>query len=130
MMDLADHEGTSMRSFVLSLLIALTISPAFAGEVDVVDAQAVKAGDGSYRFDVTLRHADEGWEHYADAWDVVAPDGKILATRVLYHPHVDEQPFTRSLSGVQIPAGTTHVTIRGHDKVHGYGGTELSLTLR
>jgi hypothetical protein len=130
MMNLTDNEGTGMRSFVLSLLIALTTSPAFAGEVDVVDAQATKAADGSYRFDVTLRHADEGWEHYADAWDILAPDGTVLATRVLYHPHVDEQPFTRSLSGVEIPAGMAHVTIRGHDKVHGYGGSELTLSLR
>ena len=115
---------------VIALLALFATSAAFAGEVDVVDARAVKAADGSYRFDVTLRHADEGWEHYADAWDVVGPDGTVLATRVLYHPHVDEQPFTRSLSGVQVPAGVTHVTIRGHDKVHGYGGTELTLSLR
>ncbi len=119
-----------MRMIIALLALLVSVGPAFAGEVDVVDARAVKAGDGSYRFDVTLRHADEGWEHYADAWDVVGPDGAVLATRVLYHPHVDEQPFTRSLSGVQIPVGVTHVTIRGHDKVHGYGGAELTLSLR
>ena len=115
---------------VIALLALSVSSAAFAGEVDVVDARAEKAADGSYRFDVALRHADEGWEHYADAWDVLAPDGTVLATRVLGHPHVDEQPFTRSLSGVAIPAGVTRVTIRGHDKVHGHGGAELALSLR
>jgi hypothetical protein len=115
---------------VIALLALSVSSVAFAGEVDVVDARASKAADGSYSFDVTLRHADEGWEHYADAWEVVAPDGTVLATRVLYHPHVDEQPFTRSLSGVKIPDGVTHVTIRGHDKVHAYGGIELVLDLK
>ena len=37
-----------------------------------------------------------GWEHYANKWDVVGPDDTILGTRVLLHPHVNEQPFTRS----------------------------------
>lgn len=115
---------------VIALLVLSASSAAFAGEVEVVDARAVEDGDGIYRFDVTLRHADEGWEHYADAWDVIGPDGTVLATRVLYHPHVDEQPFTRSLSGVEVPANVTHVTIRGHDKIHGYGGAELTLSLR
>jgi hypothetical protein len=103
---------------------------AFAGEVDVVVARATPSGDGTWRFDVTLRHADEGWDHYADAWDVLAPDGSVLGTRVLYHPHVAEQPFTRSLSGVRISEEVTTVTIRGHDKVHGYGGKTLTVTLR
>jgi len=116
----------------IELLAVYLLIPAvaFAGEVDVVDARAIRAADGSYGFDVTLRHEDEGWDHYADAWDVVAPDGTVLGTRVLYHPHVDEQPFTRSLSGVEIPAGVSEVIIRGHDKMHEYGGKEFLLQLR
>ena len=120
-----------MRMAVLMLLaVVAPMGRAWAGEVDVVDARATRAADGSYGFDVTLRHEDEGWDHYADAWDVVAPDGTVLATRVLYHPHVDEQPFMRSLSDVKIPAGVSEVTIRGHDKVHEYGGKEFLLQLR
>lgn len=119
-----------MRTSLLAICIAFCPSFALAGEVDVVDAEATKAGDGNWRFDVTLRHADEGWDHYADAWDVLAQDGSILGTRTLYHPHVEEQPFTRSLSGVAIPDGVDEVTIRGHDKVHGYGGKEFVLKLR
>lgn len=119
-----------MRALFVALAFMGAAGLAAAGEVDVVDARARKAADGTYGFDVTLRHADEGWEHYADAWDVVGPDGTVLATRVLYHPHVDEQPFTRSLSGVRIPDAVTRVTVRGHDKVHGQGGTEFTLGLR
>lgn len=118
-----------MRIELLAVCL-LVPAAAWAGEVDVVDARAARAADGSYGFDVTLRHGDEGWDHYADAWDVVAPDGTVLGTRVLYHPHVDEQPFTRSLSGVAVPAGVSEVTIRGHDKVHEYGGKEFLLQLR
>ena len=118
-----------MRMAILALALLVLPGPALAGEVAVVAAKATGTADGSYRFDVTLRHADEGWDHYADAWDVLAPDGTVLGTRVLYHPHVDEQPFTRSLSGVRVPAGVTEVTIRAHDKVHEYGGKELTVKL-
>ncbi len=99
-----------------------------AGEADVVGARAARAGD-TYSFDVTVRHADAGWDHYADRWDVVAPDGSVLGTRVLLHPHDTEQPFTRSLGGVRVPAGIAFVILRAHDKVHGYGGAELRVDL-
>ncbi len=103
--------------------------PARAGEADVLAVAVARERAGVYRFDVTVRHADEGWEHYADAWDVVAPDGAVLATRVLYHPHVGEQPFTRSLSGVAVPGDLGRVSLRAHDKVHGYGGAEFTVDL-
>ena len=112
------------------LLIGLLFFPiiAVAGEADIVKVTVSRQGD-SYRFDVTVAHADERWQHYADGWDVVAPDGQIIATRVLYHPHVNEQPFTRSLSGVVIDSGINSVTIRAHDLVHGYGGKEMQVKL-
>jgi hypothetical protein len=102
---------------------------ASAGPADVVDVQVTREAGGTYHFDVTVRHADEGWEHYADRWEIVGPDGRILATRPLRHPHVDEQPFTRDLSGVKIPDGITRVTVRAHDSRHGFGGKELSVQL-
>ena len=76
-----------------------------------------------YRFDVTLSHADEGWDHYANQWQVLTADGVLLGTRTLAHPHVDEQPFTRSLSGVKVPKnlGITQVLVRPRDSVHGEG---------
>jgi hypothetical protein len=102
---------------------------ALAGEADVVAVQALPEGGGRWRFNVTVAHADEGWDHYADKWDVVAPDGSLLGTRVLLHPHESEQPFTRSLGGVAIPEGIETVTLRAHDSVHGYGGAELTVEL-
>ena len=93
-------------------------------------ARLVRSGAASvWRFEVTLRHADAGWNHYSDSWEILAPDGKLLGRRVLLHPHVGEQPFTRSLVGVQIPAAITKVRLRGHDKRHGYGGKELVIEL-
>lgn len=118
-----------IERWALACFVTLAAVPALAGEADVVDARAAKAGDG-WRFDVTVRHADEGWDHYADAWRVVGPDGTVLGTRTLYHPHVNEQPFTRSLSGVAVPAGVTSVTIEAHDSVHGWGGKTVNLLLK
>ncbi|MCH7555139.1 MAG: hypothetical protein IIC08_03985 [Proteobacteria bacterium] len=103
--------------------------PARAGEVDVVDVVVRQSAAGVYRFDVTLRHADSGWDHYADAWEIRDGDGAVLATRVLVHPHVDEQPFTRSLGGVRLPDSLKAVTIAGHDSEHGYGGMEMTVDL-
>lgn len=122
-------QKTVTISFLVSLLLFVLAAPAFAGEVDVVAAKATPTAGGTYRFDVTLRHADTGWDHYADAWQVLAPDGRVIATRKLLHPHVEEQPFTRSLGGVKIPDGLDRVRIRGHDKVDGYGGKEMTLML-
>jgi hypothetical protein len=84
---------------------------AIAGMADIIEVRANPQADGTYSFSVTVRHDDTGWDHYADAWQVVGPDGAVLGTRVLLHPHVNEQPFTRSLGGVAIPAGVRRVTI-------------------
>lgn len=100
-----------------------------SGEADVLNVAVTPEGPGVYRFDVTIRHADEGWDHYADRFEVVAPDGTVLGTRTLFHPHVNEQPFTRSLSGVAVPEGISRVSVRAHDSVHKGGGGEIMVDL-
>jgi len=116
-------------SLALALSLACAAGAAIAGEADVVGVEVSKESAGTYRFDVTVAHGDEGWDHYADAWDIVAPDDTVLGTRVLLHPHETEQPFTRSLNGVTIPDGITEVTLRAKDSVHEYGGEEVTVTL-
>lgn len=106
---------------LLTLGIALAVGPVVAGEAEIVALEAVPEATGSWRFSVTVRHADAGWDHYADAWQVLGPDGTILGERTLLHPHDDEQPFTRSLQGVAIPDDVTTVEVRAHDNVHGWG---------
>ena len=59
-----------------------------ADPVEVVDVTATKQGD-SWRFDVTLHHPDTGWDHYADAWEVLDVAGNSLGIRELAHPHVN-----------------------------------------
>lgn len=118
-----------MHNWILLLLLATASIGATAGEVRIVDASAQATGAGMYRISVTLEHADSGWDHYADRWEVASPDGTLLGTRILYHPHVNEQPFTRSLGGISIPDSTTQVLIRARDKLHGYTTTPFPLEL-
>lgn len=111
--------------FALIVLTGFVPTLALAGEADVVGVKVSQSGPGVYRFDVSVAHDDEGWDHYANKWDIVALDGTVLGTRVLLHPHVGERPFTRSLGGVEIPADMQQVSVRAHDLVHGYGGAEI-----
>jgi hypothetical protein len=106
------------------------------GNADVLHVKAEQTGDRTWTFFVTVQHPDTGWEDYADGWDVVTPDGQVLKpdpdgpfTRELLHPHVDEQPFTRSQAGIVIPEDVTQVRVRAHDLVDGYGGREVVVDL-
>ncbi len=120
----------NLNSFVFLSLSALLFStPVWAGEADVVDVAVQSSSDGVFHFDVTVRHADEGWKHYADAFEIVGPGGSVLGTRVLLHPHETEQPFTRSLGGVRVPVGVRAVDVRARDKLHGLGGKILHVML-
>jgi hypothetical protein len=109
-------------------MLLTTAGQVFAGEVEIVNATARQHGD-NWTVSVTLRHADEGWDHYANRWQVFGPDGALLGSRVLVHPHVDEQPFTRSLSGIAIPADVNRVTIKASDTVHGVSSQTFDLEL-
>ncbi|MEO0389547.1 MAG: hypothetical protein AAF218_01265 [Pseudomonadota bacterium] len=113
-----------MKRFALVLLAA----PAFAGEPTIDAVTATRAGD-TWRFDVTISHPDTGWDHYADGWRVLDMSGAELGLRVLHHPHVDEQPFTRSLGGVRIPDGTEQVQIQTRDNSHGWSASTTIVTL-
>ncbi len=114
---------------VLGVLSAGISISASGGKADVLSVRVSCDKARVCRFAVTVQHADNGWEHYADRWDVVAPDGTVLATRVLAHPHDHEQPFTRSLGKVSVPADVAEVIIRARDSKHGYGGKERRVTI-
>jgi peroxiredoxin len=95
-----------------AVVFAFASASAHAGEADVIAATAKRNADGTYRIDATIKSRDTGWDYYAERFEVLTQDGKILATRVLAHPHEDEQPFTRELDNVKIPAGVTEIKVR------------------
>jgi hypothetical protein len=105
-------------------------------DADVRFVQAKRDSDGTWTFLVTVAHPDQGWSDYVDGWDVVLPDEKVVRpdpssqfTRLLRHPHVDEQPFARAQRGIRIPEGTRTVTVRAHDGVAGWGGSVVTVDL-
>lgn len=111
---------------LLSLVANLSLA---AGNADVLEVTTRSTGPDEWYFNVTVQHPDTGWEDYADGWDVVLPDGTVVKpsesemfTRTLWHPHVNEQPFTRSQGGIRTPSGVKQVTVRAHDKRDGFGG--------
>lgn len=118
------YRFVSLTSFLLFQSIVL------AGEADVIEVEAICDNDSSCDFNVTVRHADDGWEHHANRWEVRTPDGKRLAVRELAHPHDNEQPFTRSLTDVQIPDDVDEVVVRARDSRHGYGGEEITVRIK
>jgi hypothetical protein len=111
------------------VLTALTGGvPAVAGDADVIHVD-ISRQDGWYDLDVTIRSKDTGWERYADRIEALAPDGTVLGTRVLDHPHEDEQPFTRDLYQLRVPSGISRITVRAHFKPTGFDGATMTVPL-
>lgn len=105
-------------------------------DADVLFVEARQTDSNTWSFSVTVEHPDTGWDDYADGWDVLLPDGTVVKkdpndpfTRLLLHPHENEQPFTRSQSNLSIPSDVTFVTVRAHDLVDGFGGQEVRVAL-
>jgi hypothetical protein len=92
-----------------------------AAETEAVVVGVAAVGKpNAYTFDVTLKSPDTGCDQYADWWEVVGMDGRLIYRRVLGHSHVQEQPFTRSGGPVAI-SPSEEIYIRGHMNKAGYG---------
>jgi hypothetical protein len=126
----------------LWLILSLFTLSAFASEFDVdtystilefaqvTNVEATQREDGSWCFDTSVRHNDQGWEHYADRWEVLDLEGNQLGYRTLGHPHDNEQPFTRSRCKINIPSEMTKVIVRAKCNKHGFGGKALVVDLK
>lgn len=130
-----------MKVIKLSLLLVLLLggymvaedSSSYNDDLDyaqVLFVTAEKTGDETWSFDVKVRHADTGWDHYANLWEVVEPEsGDVLGSRELLHPHVDEQPFVRSLRDVKVPESVKNVLVRARCNKHGFEGKQVVVDL-
>ncbi len=114
-----------MKHLIPLLLLA---APALADAPITEAATATRTANG-WRLNVTLTHPDTGWDHYADAWRAETEDGSVLGTRELAHPHVDEQPFTRSLAPVELADGIATVLIRARCNIDGWSREIFALDL-
>ena len=102
------------------ILATCLASPALSDPPDIIGVDI----DAS-QVSVTLAHPDTGWDHYADGWRIEKEDGTIIDTRELLHPHVEEQPFTRSLTVRDLPEGPIY--IRAKCSTDGWSETRVSL---
>ena len=114
--------------FTSALVLAVSHSSK-ANDINILAAAIIHQSHGEYLVNVKLEHHDTGWQHYADEWRLVDNKGNILGSRVLQHPHVHEQPFTRSLSNVKLSSELQAVFIEAHDKVHGWTKSRLMIDL-
>lgn len=120
-----------LRQLALPLLFAImpaAPAPAAMPHADVVSV-SVAGAPGAYQFEVGVRSPDTGCKQYADWWEVVSEDGRLLYRRVLLHSHVDEQPFVRGGGPVPV-AADTRVWVRAHMNPQGYGGAALHGSVR
>lgn len=116
-----------MRISLFALMLFLP-GIVLSNEAHVIAANVEHIGGSYFKFNVTVQHQDEDWEHFAKAWEVLDEDGMVLGARILLHPHVKEQPFTRSHT-INIPEHVEKVTIRAYDLIHKFGGKEITLEL-
>lgn len=115
-----------MKTKLTKLLISLLFvwSNLHAGEADIIDTK-VECSNNLCRFKITVQHNDEGWEHYAKHVEILNMNrDKLLGSRLFHHPHVQEQPFTRTAT-VLFKEPVDQVIIRAFDTVHEFGGKEL-----
>lgn len=125
----------------LLLILSMFASSVFASKFDidtystsiefaqVTHVVATQRASGNWCFDTSIRHNDQGWEHYADRWEVLDLAGNQLGYRTLGHPHDNEQPFTRSRCKIKIPAEISKVVVRAKCNKHGFGGKPIVVDL-
>jgi hypothetical protein len=119
-------QGAGMHSLVASLL--LLSAPAFADAPDVVSAKVAQDG-GRWTVTVVLSHEDTGWDHFADGFAVLLPDGTKIGYGELSHPHTGQDTFSASLTGLRIPDGTPFVLIRTRCNLVGWAAESVPVDL-
>lgn len=127
--------GLLSRRAALAALLAAFAAPVLAQSKpeqqfpDIIAAKVTPRGGEVFDFDVTVSSTYDTAARYADAFRITGTDGKVFGERILFHDHADEQPFTRDLYGVTLPAGIRTIVVQGRDKTHGYGGKTLTVAV-
>lgn len=55
------------------------------------------------------------------------PDGTVLGNHELLHAHPNEQPFTRTQTGLEIPQDVQKITVEARDLKNAYGVKTVTL---
>jgi hypothetical protein len=89
---------------------------------DIKSVEIEKVDESTADLSVTVSSPYDSPERYADGWRVLDQDDQVLGEHTLAHDHADEQPFTRTQTGLTVPDGTQELTVQGRDLKNGYGG--------
>ena len=92
---------------------------------DVIRVDITRDADGTHTIAATVSSPYETVDHFVNAITVQAPAGEELARLDLVEAHVDQQPFTETLTGVEIEPSMTEVVVRGHDSINGWCGLTI-----
>lgn len=93
------------------VLLFLLCANALAQPPVIVKAEAIVQSNQLFDIAVTIEHPDTGWDHYASEWVVIVDDEIEVGKRTLYHPHINEQPFTRYLRDIKIPPSAQSIKV-------------------
>jgi hypothetical protein len=119
-----------MRILIILLLLSTQVMADKSKYLaHVVYVAAMQIDDGSWCFKTSVKHNDQGWEHYADGWEVTDLKGIRLGYREITHPLVNEQPFTRRQCEIKIPVEINKVIVRARNNINGYGGQTIEVDL-
>ena len=121
--------------FISLLMIAISCTEAGSDTIQSEDETSavvlnidVTGEEPGYNFAVSISSPDLGCKQYADWWEVLDENGKLLHRRVFSHSHIDEQPFERS-AAVNVKADQI-VIVRAHMNNNGYGTQALKGSVR
>jgi hypothetical protein len=116
---------------VILTILSCASPPAPADDAVLADvvSVAIRTEAGGVTLEVGIESPDTGCEQYADWWEVVDSEGRLIYRRILRHSHVDEQPFVRSGGPVEGDEGAT-LWVRAHMHPGGYGGKAMKGSLR
>jgi len=87
---------------------------------DIV-AVEVTGSAGAYDFTVVIASDDTGCDLYVDWWEIVEVSGTLVQREVQAGPHIDDQPFTDTATGVDV-ADDALLLVRAHLSSEGYVG--------
>lgn len=123
------HLLLALAMLGLSLHVTHAADAASQKHPDVIAAKVQPRGADTFDFDVTVSSPYDTPQRYADAFRVMGKDGAVHGERVLLHDHATEQPFTRDLHGVKLPAGVRSVVVQARDLKNGWGGKTIELAI-
>ncbi len=111
------------------LLSAVFLIPLLAQKADVIEAKVKKSFGGKYVAYVKIDHKDEGYEHFADRWEIFDQNGKRLTIRIIFSPTTEKETIESYLYGFAVPEGTKKLIFKAHCNKDGWGGKEYVLNL-